>query len=125
MSDKKIVVQLDSSEMATVLAALRCFQNIYASTNVSTTIMAQDFPDHFADTVPLDVQAIDTLCERIEFDIPNKAAYQSHARLIAAAPELLEAAADLLSARDRTNQSLRDALRRAVLKAGGEIYSQS
>jgi len=47
------------------------------------------------------------------------------AKLIAAAPELLEAAANLLSAKDRTNQSLRDALRRAVLKAGGDIYSKS
>jgi hypothetical protein len=52
-------------------------------------------------------------------------AYNRVRPLLAAAPELLEAAADLLSARDRTNQSLRDALRRAVLKAGGTIYSKS
>jgi len=48
-------------------------------------------------------------------DIPQNDAHQ----------ELLEAAANLLSAKDRTNQSLRDALRRAVLKAGGTVYSKS
>lgn len=61
----------------------------------------------------------------LDLGLPGKEEFRKNARLIAAAPELLEAAADLLSAKDRTNQSLRDALRRAVLKAGGKIYSKS
>jgi hypothetical protein len=40
--------------------------------------------------------------------------------LIAAAPELLEAARNLLDAWDKTNESLRQALRRAIAKAEGK-----
>lgn len=45
--------------------------------------------------------------------------YEANARLIAAAPDLLEAAKDLLAAKDKTNQSLRDALAKAIAKAEG------
>jgi len=59
----------------------------------------------------------------IKENMKNKVRKKDH--LAAAAPKLLKAAADLLSARDRANQSLRDALRQAVLEAGGEVYSKS
>ncbi len=45
---------------------------------------------------------------------------RANARLIAESPALLEAAEDLLAAKDKTNESLRERLRAAIARAKGE-----
>jgi hypothetical protein len=76
---------------------------------------------------PWDLDIITNICvESADLSENGKPGVaEANARLITAAPGLLEAAPDLLSAKDGTNESLRDELRRAVLKAGGKIYSKS
>ena len=59
MSDKKIVVKLDSSEMATVLAALRHWQGTVGEMGATM------YPWHFQDHNPLTVDQVDVLCQRI------------------------------------------------------------
>lgn len=69
-------MHLDSSELATVLAALRLFQREFE--NVSAKQIAEIYPDHFSlvtpseddpdictDPQPLGTEDIDTLCERL------------------------------------------------------------
>jgi hypothetical protein len=76
MSDKKTAIELDSSELATVLAALRLFQREYEDHDA--TSIAEAWPMHFdAQVNPLDSDEsevvpqplgsldIDKLCERI------------------------------------------------------------
>jgi len=48
---------LSASETATVLAALRLWQE--------TANALDEFPEHFADAKPLDAEEIDALCEAI------------------------------------------------------------
>lgn len=68
-SMKKVVtVQFDSSELATVLAALRHFQNQYEAYDGDR--LREIWPDHFADVEPLGTDDIDTLCEHINFPQP-------------------------------------------------------
>lgn len=63
-STKKVVtVELDSSELATVLAALREMQAVWEGKDAKT--MREAFPDHFHDVKPLGTEDISTLCERI------------------------------------------------------------
>ena len=68
MSDKKIVVKLDSSELATVLAALRhwqAWQQTFEDRNVPFYPSHEGFGGHFMDHAPLSQVQIDELCERI------------------------------------------------------------
>lgn len=63
-STKKVVtVELDSSELATVLAALREMQSVWEGKDAKA--MREAFPDHFHDVKPLGTEDISTLCERI------------------------------------------------------------
>jgi len=48
---------------ATILAALRLFQNYYMGRDAAT--IRHDWPEHFADVDPLSAEEIDTLCEEI------------------------------------------------------------
>lgn len=50
-------IELDEKEIATILAALRLFQDGLVKMN-----MAQAFPDHFAEISPLSTEEIDYLC---------------------------------------------------------------
>jgi len=61
---RKTVVELDSSELATVLAALRCLQKSVGKFDAPSQLR-ESWPDHFEDVEPLDLEAIDDLCERI------------------------------------------------------------
>jgi hypothetical protein len=72
--EKTIVVQLDSSELATILAALRLFQREYEDCDAVS--IADAWPMHFnvqgddpeelvVVPQPLGTKDIDTLCERI------------------------------------------------------------
>lgn len=59
---------LDSSDLATILAALRMFQKQYRDCDAEA--IRADWPEHFADEAgfpiePLGSEDIDALCERI------------------------------------------------------------
>jgi hypothetical protein len=58
-----VVDILDSSDVATILAALRCFQERYE--NCSVDVIREDWPNHFEGIEPLGTENISTLCERI------------------------------------------------------------
>lgn len=51
---------LTSSELATILAALRAFQVLYPP-----DAAVCHFPEHFEDCEPLDSDAINELCEKL------------------------------------------------------------
>ena len=53
-------MELTEQERATVLAALRYFQQ-----HTSGTVRVDVMPDHFADEKPLSNKQIDKLCEKI------------------------------------------------------------
>lgn len=57
------VLTLDASEKATMLAALRKFQQEYQHSH--TAFIKACWPMHFDDAEPLGPEAIDALCERI------------------------------------------------------------
>jgi hypothetical protein len=66
MKDK--LEHLDASDIATILAALRCFQERYEGSNGKAIV--EDWPDHFTNARgkrirPLGTEDIGTLCERI------------------------------------------------------------
>src|SRR5258708_4900736 len=70
MSDKTIVVQLDSSELATVLAALRFWQKANGDARGGAVVIEREEYEAIADIAcehgdALTASAIDTLCERI------------------------------------------------------------
>jgi hypothetical protein len=63
---------IDASDTATILAALRLFQRTYEGCDSAT--IARDFPEHFTEGMqsvqpwPLGTEDIDDLCERINLD---------------------------------------------------------
>jgi hypothetical protein len=63
MPNKSITVTLDKSDLATILAALRCFQEKYENWNAKA--IREDWPDHFEGVKPLGTEDISELCERI------------------------------------------------------------
>jgi hypothetical protein len=56
---------LDKSDVATILAALRLFQERYE--DCSSDTIREDWPNHFEGIPPLGTSDISTLCERINF----------------------------------------------------------
>lgn len=56
--------KLDSSDIATILAALRLFQRTYEDTHGDDIRKAWE---HFAEAEPLGSEDIDRLCEEINF----------------------------------------------------------
>ena len=56
-------VILNSEDIATILAALRFFQERYE--NVDAVILREDWPNHFDGIKPLSTEDISELCERI------------------------------------------------------------
>jgi hypothetical protein len=56
----------DTSNLATVLAALRLFQNTYDDKEADE--IRADFPDHFEGIEPLGTDDINALCEKLNFD---------------------------------------------------------
>lgn len=57
------VTTLDSSDVATILAALRMFQEAYE--DESSDAIEADWPNHFEGIEPLGTEDINTLCENI------------------------------------------------------------
>lgn len=57
------VTTLDSSDVATILAALRMFQEAYEDEDAEA--MRTDWPNHFEGIEPLGTSDINTLCENI------------------------------------------------------------
>lgn len=56
-------LRFDKSDLATILAALRFFQEQYD--NRSARVIREDWPDHFVGIKPLGTDDISTLCERL------------------------------------------------------------
>ncbi len=67
------VVVLDSEDVATILAALRSFQERYE--NIPARAMREDWPRHFRGVKPLGTEDISELCERINC-APHPGPYQ-------------------------------------------------
>ncbi len=59
--------EFTSSELATILASLRSFQELYVHDDEEETsdAVAANFPEHFADAMPLTSTEINELCEKI------------------------------------------------------------
>lgn len=54
------MTNLTPAELATILAALRAFQVLYPP-----DAAVDNFPEHFEDCEPLDYDAINELCEKL------------------------------------------------------------
>jgi len=57
--------KLDKSDVATILAALRMFQDKYR--DMDAAAIRRDWPEHFEGIEPLGTDDIETLCEEINF----------------------------------------------------------
>ncbi|HVI07007.1 MAG TPA: hypothetical protein VND65_01810 [Candidatus Binatia bacterium] len=55
--------KLDASDVATILAALRAFQERFVDQDAEA--MRKAYPEHFEDVAPLGSEDIDTLCQEI------------------------------------------------------------
>lgn len=60
---KVVAVQLDANQLATVLAALRHFQESYE--NADADEICEAWPNHFEDVAPLGTDDISNLCEEL------------------------------------------------------------
>lgn len=61
-------MQLDESELATVLAGLRMFQKTYEDRDAK---YIRQHESHFDDAAPLGTDDIETLCERLNTEAPE------------------------------------------------------